>query len=156
LRWAVASLLLLALLPVTPLLFAVHALRRRRTARQRRRFRLVTRVEPNGATLVVHCADGEPAVVAPSELRNVRHYEWGDGINGEACEIGLELDDRLLIRGDAWRDVLGPVIAAVQDKQVGRIIFAPHPDVPEPFLAFFAIVGAAVDVIILVLVLSRR
>jgi hypothetical protein len=136
-------------LPFAPLFYASAELHRRRGARLRRSFALVEHVERelDESALTLTLVGGHTARVVPSAIAHARLFEWGDGINGSECEVGLVIDDSTRVRGDVWRRTLDPLVDALAEKTTRGGSFA-HPDCPSSYLFLYAVLGIAVDAIL--------
>jgi hypothetical protein len=136
-------------LPFAPFFYASAELHRRRGARLRRSFVLVEKVErePDGSALTLTLVGGHAARIVPPAVAHARLFEWGDGINGSECEVGLVIDDGTRVRGDVWRRTLDPLIDALAEKTTRGGSFA-HPNCADGYLFLYAVLGIAVDAVL--------
>jgi hypothetical protein len=112
-------------------------------------------MDHDGVAFAVTCEDGHAEWVIPDRVGHVHTYEWGDGINGGACEVGLVLDGRVRLRGDVWRGTLRPLVTALEGKTARATTFT-HPDEGNGYLFLYAVLGAALDLVLLAAVLAVR
>ena len=145
--------LLVALSPLTPPIYVWSQISHRRQRRRLETFRPVRSHRRDGAVFTLVLDDGSEVRVDPDAVVSAGLYTWGDGINGSRVECGLDLDGVLRVRFDAWHVPLDPLLEALRARgslsQPRNEHTPPHPDEQSGFLAAFAILGAAIDVLVL-------
>ena len=144
------------LLPLAPVLFAYGEILRWRVKSQRKRFSVVTRVERDGEVFTLYLEGGKSARVVLSDVRRVRRYEWGSGVNSGPRESALEIDDRVRVRDDACENenALGPLIDAVAAWTIHPTVEGPHPEEGIGQGCVLVLLGAAVDIIVVAILFA--